>query len=278
MRVGGFLDDVTSFDPDFFGVPPVESEQLDPQQQLALELAWEALEDAGIVPERLRDSAVAVIAGAMANDAALEQRDHGRYALTGSQPALIANRISHLLGLRGLSLTVNSGQSSSLLAVHLAAQELLTGRANLALALGVQLNLSPVPARMAEAFGVLSADGMCYTFDERANGYVRGEGGACVVLKRLDHARADGDAILGIISGSAANNDGAAGALAVPNVAGQEAVLRAAYAMAGTEPGEVTTSNCTAPEPRSVIRSRRQLWAQFWAPARHGAARCSSAR
>ncbi|WP_394617122.1 SDR family NAD(P)-dependent oxidoreductase [Lentzea sp. JNUCC 0626] len=236
---GGYLADVDGFDADFFAVPARRAKAMDPQQRLLLELAWEALEDAGTIPAALREKAVGVFVGAIADDHAKLGHEIGSHTLTGTSRALIANNVSHFLGLRGPSMVVDSGQSSSLVAVHLAVESLLRGESELALVGGVQLNLGRDGTTVADRFGALSPDGRCFTFDARANGFVRGEGGGVVVLKPLERALADGDVPYCVIRGSAVNNDGASATLTSPDVGAQEAVLRAAYARAGIAPGAV---------------------------------------
>ncbi|AWI31547.1 type I polyketide synthase [Streptomyces tirandamycinicus] len=244
MRRGGFLDRVDNFDAAFFGVAPREAVTMDPQQRLVLELAWEALEHAGIVPAALRGSRTAVFVGTLRDDYAALLYQHGAAAVTqhtmaGVNRGVIANRVSYHLGLNGPSLTVDSAQSSSLLAVHLACESLRSGESDAAIVAGVNLNLLAEGAVTQERFGGLSPDGTTYTFDARANGFVRGEGGAAVVLKPLSRALADGDPVLGVIRGSAVNNDGATPGLTVPGQASQERVLREAYARAGVDPAAV---------------------------------------
>ncbi|MGI5499105.1 SDR family NAD(P)-dependent oxidoreductase [Lentzea sp. CA-135723] len=236
---GGYLADVEGFDADFFAVPARRAKAMDPQQRLLLELAWEALEDAGTIPASLREKAVGVFVGAIADDHAKLGHEIGGHTLTGTSRALIANNVSHFLGLRGPSMVVDSGQSSSLVAVHLAVESLLRGESEVALVGGVQLNLGLDGTTVADRFGALSPDGRCFTFDARANGFVRGEGGGVVVLKPLVRALADGDVPYCVIRGSAVNNDGASATLTSPDVQAQEAVLRAAYARAGIAPGAV---------------------------------------
>ncbi|MFD9740512.1 SDR family NAD(P)-dependent oxidoreductase, partial [Umezawaea sp. NPDC059074] len=237
---GGFLDHVDLFDPEFFGISPREADEIDPQQRLALELGWEALEDARILPAAVRDTDVAVYVGAMAGDYATLSAARGgavgHHALAGVQRSIIANRLSHFLGAHGASLTVDTGQSSSLTAVHLACEDLLGGRATLALAGGVHLNLTAESALLEAGFGALSPDGRCFTFDARANGYVRGEGGGFVVLKRLADAVADGDRVHAVIRASAVRHGASAAGLSVPDVGAQRAVLEAAYRRAGLVP------------------------------------------
>ncbi|HEX6687990.1 MAG TPA: type I polyketide synthase, partial [Solirubrobacterales bacterium] len=244
VRFGAFLDRVDRFDPAFFGISPREAAAMDPQQRLVLELAWEALEDARIVPERIRGEGAGVFLGSIANDySILTHRSGpdaiGRHTVTGLHRSIIANRVSYTLGLTGPSLTVDAAQSSSLVAVHLACEALHRGEATLALAGGVHLNLDPRVALGASRFGGLSPDGRCFVFDSRANGYVRGEGGGVVALKLLASAEADGDRIYGVIRGSAVNNDGPSEGLTVPSRAAQESVIRSAYERAGLERSEV---------------------------------------
>ncbi|MDN0195762.1 type I polyketide synthase [Streptomyces sp. S.PNR 29] len=243
-RRGGFLDSVDRFDAGFFGISPREAAVMDPQQRLMLELCWEALENAGIVPARLDGGDAGVFVGAIADDYAALSRAAGADATTpetttGLNRGMIANRVSYTLGLHGPSFTVDSGQSSSLVAVHLAAESLRRGECSLALAGGVNLILAEDSTAAVERFGALSPDGRCYTFDARANGYVRGEGGGVVVLKPLAEAIADGDDILCVLAGSAVNNDGGGEGLTVPDREGQEAVLTAAYEQAGISPDAV---------------------------------------
>ncbi|WP_238413012.1 type I polyketide synthase, partial [Saccharothrix deserti] len=241
---GGFLPDLGDFDADFFGISPREAAAMDPQQRLLLELAWEGLEDAGIVPGNLRGTSTAVFVGSLRDDYASLVNQHGAAAITqhtmaGVNRGVIANRVSYHLGLRGPSLAVDSAQSSSLVAVHLAAESLRAGESTLAIAGGVNLNILSESALAEERFGGLSPDGECYTFDARANGFVRGEGGAAVILKPLERALADGDRVYGVIRGSAVNNDGATPGLTVPSRAAQEDVLRLAHRSTGIPLDEV---------------------------------------
>ncbi|MGW7823915.1 type I polyketide synthase [Streptomyces puniciscabiei] len=243
-RKGGFIDDVDAFDADFFDIPRYEAAATDPQQRLTLELAWQALEHARIVPEALRSTGTGVFVGANTDDyAALHGRlgagASGSYGLTGTQRSMIANRVSYVLGLCGPSLTVDTGQSSSLVAVHAACESLRRGETEVALAGGVNLNLLPETTNTIARFGALSPDGRCHTFDSRANGYVRGEGGAFVVLKPLSQALADGDRVLSVILGGAVNNDGGGEALTVPSTTAQADVVRGALAQAGVRPEQV---------------------------------------
>jgi acyl transferase domain-containing protein len=244
VRYGGFLDQIDRFDCAFFGISPREAAAMDPQQRLMLELCWEAFEDARVVPSGLAGSHTGVFVGAISSDYADLQ--HGRsagavtrHAATGLLRSMIANRVSYTLGLRGPSLTVDTGQSSSLVAVHLACESLRRGESTLALACGVHLNISAANVLRASSFGGLSPDGCCFTFDARANGYVRGEGGGVVVLKPLPDALAAGDSIYCVIRASAVNNDGGGDGLTAPSQAAQEEVLRLAYRRAGVKRSDV---------------------------------------
>ncbi|WP_281291709.1 type I polyketide synthase [Saccharothrix saharensis] len=237
----GFLDEVDAFDAAFFGVSPREAAAMDPQQRLALELAWEALEDARIVPDAHAGGRVGVFLGATWDDyATLSYPAHVTpHTMTGTNRGLIANRVSHFLGLRGPSLTVDAAQSSALVAVHLAVQSLRRGESSLALAGGVNLNLAPGREASGVEFGGLSPDGRSRTFDADANGFARGEGGGVVVLKPLARALADGDRVHAVILGSALNNDGPTRGLTVPSADAQAQVIRDALADADVHPDEV---------------------------------------
>ncbi|MFD1146210.1 SDR family NAD(P)-dependent oxidoreductase [Saccharothrix hoggarensis] len=241
LRRGGFLPAPDAFDAEFFGISPREAAAMDPRQRLVLELAWEALEDAGIRPEGLRGSRTSVFVGTLRDDYAglLGDQSITQHTMTGVNRGVIANRVSYFLGLRGPSLTVDSAQSSSLVAVHLAVRSILSGESDAALVAGVHLNLSTEGAIATERFGGLSPDGTSYAFDARANGFVRGEGGGVVVLKPLARALADGDRVHGVILGSAVNNDGATPGLTVPDRSAQEQVLLDARRQAGVTADDV---------------------------------------
>ncbi|WP_367127976.1 SDR family NAD(P)-dependent oxidoreductase [Saccharothrix sp. HUAS TT1] len=237
----GFLDRVDAFDAAFFGISPREAAAMDPQQRLALELAWEALEDARIVPGTLTGGATGVFIGATWDDyTALSYPAHVTpHTMTGTNRGVIANRVSHFLGARGPSLTVDAAQSSALVAVHLAVESLRRGETAVALAGGVNLNLTAGREASGVEFGGLSPDGRSHTFDARANGFARGEGGGVVVLKPLARALADGDPVHAVILGSAVNNDGPTRGLTVPSPEAQAEVVRAALAGARVRPDEV---------------------------------------
>ncbi|MFF3487441.1 beta-ketoacyl synthase N-terminal-like domain-containing protein, partial [Streptomyces sp. NPDC002701] len=232
----GALPEHGAFDAGFFTMSPAQAAATDPQQRLALELGWEALEHAGIVPARLGGTRTGVYVGIASDDYATLTRAAGRtdgYSATGRHRAMAANRLSHLLKLRGPSMAVDTAQSSALVAVHLACESLRRGESDLCLTGGVNLVLAEDSTTAMEMMGALSPDGRCHTFDARANGYVRGEGGAFLVLKPLRRALADGDRVHCVIKGGAVNNDGGGPSLTTPDRAAQEAVLREAYEQAG---------------------------------------------
>jgi acyl transferase domain-containing protein len=216
---------------------------MDPQQRLLLEVTWEALQDAGQVPERLAGTRAGVFIGIATNDyGRLQWNDLERidaYSGTGNASSIAANRISYLFDFRGPSLAIDTACSSSLVAVHLACCSLRNGESTLALAGGVNLILSPAIAINFTKAGAMAPDGRCKAFDARANGYVRSEGAGVVVLKPLSNALADGDPIYAVIRGSAVNQDGRSNGLMAPNPLAQEAVLREAYRQAAVSPGKV---------------------------------------
>ncbi|MCA9700986.1 MAG: type I polyketide synthase, partial [Myxococcales bacterium] len=211
-RWGGFLADIAAFEPSFFGVTSREAAQMDPQQRLTLEVAWEALEDAAIRPAALHGRAVGVFTGAMWSDYARLVEASGLsidpYTATGQDTSIISARVSYFLGLQGPSLTVNTACSSSLVAIHLACASLHRGESELALAGGVHLMSSPLSTVAMTKFGAMNPAGQCRAFDADANGYVRGEGAGLVVLEPLSRALAAGRRIYAVIRGGAINNDG----------------------------------------------------------------------
>ncbi|MDH6113663.1 acyl transferase domain-containing protein [Kitasatospora sp. MAP12-15] len=243
-RSGAFIDAVDEFDPYFFGISPREAARMDPQQRHFLEVAWEALEDAGLTREALQGSGTGVFVACNSSDYQQLQLQHpmeiDTFTAAGSANSLIPNRLSYLFDLRGPSLTVDSACSSSLVAVHLAAQSLRSRECDAAVVGGTNLLLSPLPTMTFDKIHALSTDGRCKTFDARANGYVRGEGVGVVVLKRLSDALAAGDRIRAVIRGSAVNQDGLTNGLTAPNGLAQRAVITQALRNARLEPHQVT--------------------------------------
>lgn len=243
-RQGGFVDQIDSFDSAFFDISPREATAMDPQQRLLLETAWEALEDAGIPRERLAGSRTGVFVGMWTNDYADYMYDRTReidlYMTTGGGRYSASGRLSYTFDLQGPSVTIDTACSSSLVALHLACQSLRSGESTMALAGAANLIIQPEISIGYSRSGMLSPDGRCKFGDVRANGYVRSEGVAVVVLKPLKQALADGDPIYALIRGSATNNDGySSGLLVAPSGQGQTMMLREAYRQAGVLPGHV---------------------------------------
>jgi acyl transferase domain-containing protein/NADPH:quinone reductase-like Zn-dependent oxidoreductase/acyl carrier protein len=240
----GALGPPELFDAAFFGIAPREAMSLDPQQRLLLEVAWEALEDAAIAPDRLAGAAAGVFAAAFGTDYFELLARGGRagvdpYFASGTVHSMASGRIAYVLGLNGPAITVDTACSSSLVAVHLAVRALRHGDCDLALAGGASRILLPTYGLTFSRARMLAADGRCKAFDAAADGYVRAEGCGVLVLKRLSRAKADGDRVLAVIRGSALNQDGASSGLTVPNGPAQEAVIRMALADAGLGPEAV---------------------------------------
>ncbi len=240
---GGFIDDVGGFDADFFGIGEREAIAIDPQQRLLLETSWEALEHAGIDPTSLAGSLTGVFVGMTGADYQLVAADaqvlDGPYGFTGSNFSLASGRIAYALGATGPAYTVDSACSSGLLAVHNACRSLADGESDLALAGGVNVVLEPRKMASGSAQGMLSPTGRCHAFDVAADGFVSGEGCAIVLLKRLPDALRDGDRVLAVIRGTAANQDGHTVNIATPSREAQIAVYQAALAAAGTDPATI---------------------------------------
>lgn len=243
-RWGGFIKNVDRFDSHFFGIAPREAERIDPQHRLLLEVAWEALENAFIIPGKLSGSQTGVFIG-------LSNIDYHRllyqnsfkssaYDGIGTAASIAANRLSYSLNLQGPSMVVDTACSSSLVAVHLASQSLQTKESNICLAGGVNLILSPEITATFSMADMMAADGRCKSFDASADGYVRGEGCGVIVLKRLADAIADGNNILAVIKGSAVNQDGLSNGITAPNGPAQQAVISQALAKADIEPHRIS--------------------------------------
>ncbi|TWD44826.1 acyl transferase domain-containing protein [Agrobacterium vitis] len=237
---GGFLEDVTGFDASFFGISPREARALDPQHRLLMEISYEALDDAGLPADRLKHVTTGVFIGITGQDYRdWQEEDKDAYWATGNGHCFAAGRISYTLGLTGPAMAVDTACSSSLVAVHLAAQAIRRGECDLALAGGVNLILSPRSTRLVRETRSLSPDGLCKSFDARANGFTRGEGGGMLVLKRLDQAINDGDRVLAVLHGSAINQDGRSSGFTAPNVLAQASLLEAAIADAGLTAADI---------------------------------------
>ncbi|KJX74689.1 type I polyketide synthase [Mycobacterium lepromatosis] len=235
---GGFLTgwQPDEFDAEFFSISPREASAMDPQQRLLIEVAWEALEDAGVAPHTIRGTQTSVFVGVTAYDymltlaGRLRPEDLDAYIPTGNSANFAAGRLAYILGVRGPAVVIDTACSSSLVAVHLACQSLRRRESDGALVGGTNLLLSPGPSIACSRWGMLSPEGQCKAFDVSADGYVRGEGAGVVVLKRLDDAVRDGNRILAIVRGSAVNQDGASSGVTVPNGPAQQELLRTALA------------------------------------------------
>ena len=245
-RRGGFLSDIDQFDPQFFGISPREAHSLDPQQRLLLEVTWEAFEDAGIPMDGLAGTDVGVFIGGFTLDYQLLQ-NQGRtsryrfkpHSATGMMMTMLANRLSHAFDFRGPSMTVDTACSSSLVAVHLAAQSIWNGECPMAIAGGVNIMVGPNTAIAESRSGFLSPQGRSRAFDDSADGYARGEGGAVVVIKPLAQALRDGDEIYAEILGTGVSQDGHTDGITVPREDAQKAAIVTALRRAELQPNDV---------------------------------------
>ena len=240
---GGYIEDIASFDAEFFGLSPLEAANMDPQQRMILQLTWEALEDAHIPANQLRGKQVGVFMGNTNNDYGMlisaDPAEAHPYALTGISSSIIANRVSYAFDFRGPSVAMDTACSSSLVAIHQAVRSLRDGESDVAVAGGVNLLCSPFATVAFSELGVLSPTGGIRAFSDDADGIVRSDGAGVVVLKRLEDARRDGDDVLAVVKGSAVNSDGRSNGLTAPNPDAQVDVLRSAYADARIAPQSV---------------------------------------
>jgi len=237
---GGLLRDVDRFDPLFFNIAGTEATYTDPQQRLFLEEAWKALEDAGYVGAAIEAQRCGVYVGCARGDyAELFDGKAPAQAFWGNSGAIIPARISYYLNLRGPAIAVDTACSSSLVAMHLACQGLWNKETTLALAGGVHVQCTPSFYKMSTRAGMLSPSGRCHAFDDRADGFVPGEGVAVVILKRLSEALADGDHIYGVIRASCINQDGATNGITAPSALSQERLERDVYETFGIHPDDI---------------------------------------
>ena len=239
---GGFVDGIDKFDAGFFGISPREAAFMDPQQRILLEVAYEAIEDAGETLERLSGSKTGVFIGISTSDynqivSARDGRDAiDAHTATGAAASIAANRISYCFDLRGPSIIVDTACSSSLVALHLACGSLWSQESSKALVGGVNVIISPGPFVCFSKQSMLSPDGRCKAFDASGNGFVRAEGAGVIVLKPLSRALAEGDRIYALVRGTAVNQDGRTSGITVPSQRAQEAMVREACARAGVAP------------------------------------------
>lgn len=239
---GGFIDDVAAFDAAFFNISPSESAQIDPQQRLFLQTVWRTIEEAGYRPSSFIGSKTGVYVGAFTRDYAYmlhENGIHEAHTTTGTDHALLANRVSYLLDLRGPSEAIDTACSSAIVAIHHAVRALRHGEIDQAIVGAVNLLLHPAGFVRASKAGMLATSDRVRSFDQKAEGYLRGEGVGAVLLKPLSAAERDGDHIYALIRGSAVNHSGHGYSLTAPNPTAQCDVIRAAYEDANVDPSTV---------------------------------------
>ncbi|MEU5186688.1 SDR family NAD(P)-dependent oxidoreductase [Streptomyces klenkii] len=267
---GGFIEDADRFDASFFQISPREAETMDPQQRFALELAWRAIEDAGYRASAFAGTRTGVFMGVCHADyAELMERERARtdaYFPTGTAYSIISNRVSYFLDLQGPSITNDTACSSSLVSVYEAVTALRNGDCTTALAGGVNLCWSPKHFVAFSQASMLSRTGECRAFDQGADGYVRGEGGAVLLLKPLARARADGDPVHAVIKGVATNHGGRTSSLTVTNPAAQANLIEGLYTRAGIRPETVTYIEAHGPgtpvgDPIEIIALKRAFHA-----------------
>ncbi|KAK8061351.1 polyketide synthase [Apiospora phragmitis] len=240
--------DVAAFDASFFSIPTDEANAIDPQQRMLLEVTVEALDSAGVDREALRKSETGVWVGSFVKDyeqiALRDPDDSPKYGATGNGIAIMSNRISYFLDVNGPSMTIDTGCSASLVCLHNACQALRSGEIDMGLAGGAGLILTPNTMMPMTALNFLSPDGKCYSFDERANGYGRGEGIGIIVVKRLADAIRDNDNIRAVIRGSRVNQDGRTSGITLPSAEAQIRNMRGVYERAGLTPEQTAFVEC----------------------------------
>lgn len=245
---GGFMKEIDKFDPLFFGISPREAQMMDPQQRIFLETVWSAVEDSGQKVSELAGTRTGLFVGVGSNDYLDLMRNRSialdGYTASGNSHAVLANRVSYLLNLRGPSAPIDTACSSSLVALHRAIESIHTGSCDMAIVGGVQVIMSPGGYISFGMAGMLSSDGKCKAFDKRANGYVRGEGCGAMLIKPLSKAEADGNHIYAIIKGTSENHGGRVTTMVAPNAAAQTALLIDAYEKAQIDPATVGYIEC----------------------------------
>jgi len=262
---GAFMENIGDFDPEFFGIPEPEALAMDPQHRLLLETSWEAMEHAGLTPQKMADSLAGVFIGLNHGDYQFVHADagtfEGPYGNTGTNSCMASGRVSYALGLHGPAVTVDTACSSSLFATHLACRSLNDGESDLAFVGGVYAMLEPRRFASGSASGMLSATGRCHAFDVAADGFVSGEGSVVLLLKRLPDAVRDGDRIFAVVRGTAANQDGH-----TVNIVTHRRRTRRPPCIARRWPWQASTpapsasSRPTAPALRWATRSNTRAW------------------
>ena len=236
----GVLDDIWGFDPSVFGISPREAQQMDPQQRILLQLTWEALEDAGIRPSSIAGSEAGVFVGASQSDYGHAFfSDHAvadAHFATGTALAILPNRISYIFDLRGPSLAIDTACSSSLVALHHAVEALRAGRIDTAIVGGINIIISPASFIAFSQASMLSPHGLCKAFSAKADGFVRAEGGAVLVLRKAAHAQGSRNPVHGLILASDVNSDGRTNGISLPSLDAQEALLQRIYSRSGIAP------------------------------------------
>lgn len=240
-RGGHFLkQDLSAFDAPFFSISPAEAKSMDPMQRILLEVVYEAMENAGFSTSSIAGSDTSCYVGCFTDDYdGILKRDSElspKYHAVGTGAAILSNRISFFFDLKGPSMTINTACSSSLVAIHLACQSLRMGESKAAIVGATNAVLSPDMHVGMSSMHFLSPDSICYAFDERANGYARGEGMAALILKPLEDAIRDGDTIRAVIRGTATNQDGRTAGITLPSKAAQISLIQSAYEQAGCDP------------------------------------------
>jgi polyketide synthase PksN len=239
---GSFLRDIDKFDPEFFKISGREAENMDPQQRIFLQHCWKALEDAAIDPNILQDSKCGVYVGATDGDyykTYLEEANEAS-AFWGISGSILAARISYFLNLKGAAVAIDTACSSSLVAMDMGCKSLLTKETDLIITGGISLSVTPEFYKLSSMAGMLSPDGQCYTFDERANGFVPGEGVGVLIMKRLEDAIKDGDPIYAVIQGILTNQDGATNGITAPSVLSQQDIQKEVFNRYKINPETIT--------------------------------------
>ncbi|WP_110932791.1 SDR family NAD(P)-dependent oxidoreductase [Paenibacillus bouchesdurhonensis] len=243
-RKGGFISEPYHFDPLHFNISPMEAEFMDPQQRLFLENCWGAIEDAGYTPERLDNVRCGVYAGVVSNDyyTYLDSIPHKPepYEVIGNYSSMLSARIAYFLNLKGPAITLDTACSSSLVAIHTACKAIQNGDSDMALAGGVTLYVTPRPYLLMCESMMLSKSGSGFAFDERADGFIPGEGCGVVLLKALSKAVRDGDQIYGVIRGTGINQDGKSNGITAPNALAQTELQLDVLKRFGLNPEQIT--------------------------------------